>query len=123
MRTPRTERWLYGRLPGSRSGWSDLPNKSVREAVVVNCDIPNLQLFKVSYRCAALASAPLVVLALPQPATMLLSVSKMLGEGMAMAEKMLEKVAAGELSLAELEEKVRQASSSELGRIENANDT
>ena len=39
---------------------------------------------------------------------MLLSVSKMLGEGMAMAEKMLEKVAAGELSLAELEEKVRQ---------------
>ena len=36
---------------------------------------------------------------------MLLSVSKMLGEGMAMAEKMLEK-AAGELSLAELEQKV-----------------
>lgn len=38
--------------------------------------------------------------------SMLSSVSKMLGEGMAMAEKMLEK-AAGELSLAELEEKVR----------------
>eukprot|EP00903_Cladosiphon_okamuranus_P013168 g12281.t1 len=36
---------------------------------------------------------------------MLLSVSKMLGEGMAMAEKILEK-AAGELSLVELEEKV-----------------
>lgn len=44
----------------------------------------------------------------PQAAAsgMLLSVSKMLGEGMAMAEKMLEK-AAGELSLVELEEKVR----------------
>lgn len=39
---------------------------------------------------------------------MLLSVSKMLGEGMAMAEKMLEKVAAGESSLIELEEKVRR---------------
>lgn len=38
---------------------------------------------------------------------MLSSVSKMLGEGMAIAEKMLEKVAAGELSLVELEAKVR----------------
>lgn len=41
---------------------------------------------------------------------MLLSVSKMLGEGMAMAEKMLEKVATGESSLIELEEKVRTKS-------------
>lgn len=52
---------------------------------------------------------PLPCVCPPQAAasgSMLLSVSKMLGEGMAMAEKMLEK-AAGELSLAELEGKVR----------------
>lgn len=52
---------------------------------------------------------PLPCVCPPQAAasgSMLLSVSKMLGEGMAMAEKMLEK-AAGELGLAELEEKVR----------------
>lgn len=83
--------------------WARVP-----EAVVIIYDIPNLRLVTGFPRCAALVWAPLVVLALPQAATMLLSVSKMLGEGMAMAEKMLEKVAAGDLSLVELEEKVRR---------------